>query len=32
VRPPVTDAQSDAYAIASADVYRAKHGLLTTKE
>ena len=28
----MTDAQSDAYAIASADVYRAKHGLLTTKE
>lgn len=28
----MTDAQSDAYAIASADAYRAKHGLLTTAE
>src|ERR1035438_953663 len=28
----MTDAQSDAYTIASADAYRAKHGLLTTKE
>jgi putative zinc finger/helix-turn-helix YgiT family protein len=28
----MTDAQSDAYTIASADVYRKKHGLLTTKE
>jgi putative zinc finger/helix-turn-helix YgiT family protein len=28
----MTDAQSDAYTISSADVYRAKHGLLTTKE
>ena len=28
----MTDAQSDAYAIASADAYRTKHGLLTTKE
>jgi putative zinc finger/helix-turn-helix YgiT family protein len=28
----MTDAQSDAYTIASADVYRARHGLLTTKE
>jgi putative zinc finger/helix-turn-helix YgiT family protein len=28
----MTDAQSDAYTIASADAYRTKHGLLTTKE
>ena len=28
----MTDAQSDAYTIASADAYRVKHGLLTTKE
>jgi putative zinc finger/helix-turn-helix YgiT family protein len=28
----MTDAQSDAYGIASADAYRAKHGLLTTAE
>jgi len=28
----MTDAQSDAYTIASADAYRARHGLLTTKE
>jgi len=28
----MTDAQSDAYTIASADAYREKHGLLTTKE
>jgi putative zinc finger/helix-turn-helix YgiT family protein len=28
----MTDAQSDAYTIASADVYRTKHGLLTTKD
>lgn len=26
------DGQSDTYTIASADVYRARHGLLTTKE
>ena len=28
----MTDAQSDAYTIASADAYRTKHRLLTTKE
>jgi len=28
----MTDEQSDAYAIASADAYREKHSLLTTKE
>ncbi len=28
----MTDAQSDAYTIASADAYRTRHGLLTTKE
>jgi putative zinc finger/helix-turn-helix YgiT family protein len=28
----MTDAQSDAYGIASAEAYRAKHGLLTTAE
>jgi putative zinc finger/helix-turn-helix YgiT family protein len=28
----MTDAQSDAYTIASADVYRTKHGLLNTEE
>src|ERR1019366_3715470 len=28
----MTDAQSDAYTIESADVYRTKHGLLTTKD
>ena len=28
----MTDAQSDAYTIASADAYRTKHWLLTTKE
>ena len=28
----MTDAQSDAYTVGSADVYRAKHGLLTTRE
>lgn len=28
----MTDAQSDAYTTASADVYRTNHGLLTTKE
>ena len=28
----MTEAQSSAYSIASADAYRVKHGLLTTKE
>src|ERR1035441_5169913 len=28
----MTDVQSDAYTIASADAYRARHGLLTTEE
>jgi putative zinc finger/helix-turn-helix YgiT family protein len=28
----MTDLQSDAYTIASADAYRTRHGLLTTKE
>jgi len=28
----MTDVQSNAYTIASADVYRTKHGLLTTKD
>jgi putative zinc finger/helix-turn-helix YgiT family protein len=28
----LTDAQSDAYTIASADAYRERHGLLTTRE
>jgi len=28
----LTDAQSDAYAVAIADAYRAKHGLLTSVE
>src|ERR1035438_885345 len=28
----MTDVQSDAYTIASADAYRSRHGLLTTEE